>query len=69
MSSLSLDRETGAPRETASRAAVELIDPRAIAADLEKLATTHAGGERELRTALAQLLKAALVAGRAKAEQ
>ncbi|WP_425374662.1 [protein-PII] uridylyltransferase [Pseudolabrys taiwanensis] len=38
-------------------------------ADLEALAAAHTGGERELRTVLAQRLKAALVAGKAKAEQ
>jgi len=69
MSSLNIDRENRAPPETASRAAVELIDPRAVAAELEKLAKTHSGSERELRTALAQHLKAILAAGRAKAEQ
>ncbi len=46
----------------------ELIDARAVADDLEQIAKTHTGGERELRTALAQRLKAALNEGRAKAE-
>ncbi len=49
--------------------AVELIDTAAIRADLEKLAETHAGRERELRTAVAQRLKAALTQARAQAEQ
>ena len=49
--------------------AVELIDTAAIRADLEKLAETHAGRERELRTAVAQRLKAALTQARAEAEQ
>jgi [protein-PII] uridylyltransferase len=61
--------DTLARPATPSRAAVELIDARAIAADLETLAQTHTGGERELRTALAQRLKTALNDGRAKAEQ
>jgi hypothetical protein len=39
------------------RADVELIDAPAIVADLKKLAETHAGRERELRTAVAQRLK------------
>jgi [protein-PII] uridylyltransferase len=48
---------------------VELIDTAAISADLEKLAKTHAGRERELRTAVAQRLKAALTQARAEAER
>jgi [protein-PII] uridylyltransferase len=50
------------------RAADELIDPTAIVEDLKKLAKTHAGRERELRTAVAQRLKAALTQARARAE-
>jgi [protein-PII] uridylyltransferase len=49
--------------------AVELIDTAAIRADLEKLAETYAGRERELRAAVAQRLKAALTQARAQAEQ
>jgi [protein-PII] uridylyltransferase len=48
---------------------VELIDTAAIRADLEKLAEAHAGRERELRTAVAQRLKAALTQARAEAER
>src|ERR1700689_2520497 len=48
---------------------VELIDTAAIGADLEKLAETYAGRERELRTAMAQRLKAALIQARAEAER
>jgi [protein-PII] uridylyltransferase len=69
MASLALDRDTRPATEPASRAASELIDSRAVIADLEKLAEAHTGGERELRTALAQRLKAALIEGRANAEQ
>src|ERR1700691_2626890 len=50
------------------RAADELIDPAAIADDLKTLAKTHAGRERELRTAVAQRLKSALTQARARAE-
>src|SRR5271163_4150846 len=50
------------------RAADELIDPAAIRDDLEALAKSHAGRERELRTAVAQRLKAALMQARARAE-
>ncbi len=69
MASLAVDQTPRLRAEAPSRVAGELIDARAIAADLEKLANTHSGGERELRAALAQRLKAALVAGRARAEQ
>jgi len=67
MASLALERAPR-PSEAPARAPNELIDSRAIAADLEKLATVHAGKEREMRTALAQRLKEALIEGRAKAE-
>ncbi len=50
------------------RIAVELIDAAAIVADLKTLAATHAGRERELRTAVAQRLKSALTRARARAE-
>jgi len=49
--------------------AVALIDSTAIAADLKAAAASNAGRERELRTALALRLKAALTEGRAQAEQ
>src|SRR6201996_551365 len=51
------------------RAGVELIDAMAIAADLKSLAATYAGRDRELRTAVAQCLKSALIAARARAEE
>ena len=69
MASLAIDSPTRARADAPARATVELIDSRAIAAELEKLAGSHAGNERDLRTALAKRLKAALVEGRAKAEQ
>ncbi len=65
----SLAVETRAPSEHPLRGSNDLIDARAIAEELEKLATAHSGGERELRSVIAQRLKAALVEGRAKAEQ
>ena len=46
-----------------------LIDTDAVAADLARLAQEFAGRERELRTAVAHRLKAALAKGRAGAEQ
>ncbi|HTS42743.1 MAG TPA: hypothetical protein VMH84_19615, partial [Xanthobacteraceae bacterium] len=51
------------------RAGADLIDAAAIAADLKSLAAAYAGRERELRAAVAQCLKAALIAARADAEQ
>jgi [protein-PII] uridylyltransferase len=69
MASLALDRETRVASDPSSRTSGDLIDSRAVAADLEKLAKTHSGGEREMRSAVAQRLKAALIEGRAKAEQ
>jgi [protein-PII] uridylyltransferase len=58
-----LDTQRSAPD------AVALIDSATIAADLKAAAASHAGRERELRTALALRLKAALTEGRAHAEQ
>src|SRR3984885_8262042 len=52
-----------------SHSADDLIDPAEIVADLKILAKTHAGRERELRTAVAQRLKAALTAARTHAEE
>jgi [protein-PII] uridylyltransferase len=51
------------------RSASELIDPAALAADLKVLAERHAGREAELRSAVAQHLKGALIQGRARAEE
>jgi [protein-PII] uridylyltransferase len=51
------------------RSASELIEPAALAADLKALAQRHAGREAELRSAVAQHLKAALTKGRARAEE
>jgi [protein-PII] uridylyltransferase len=69
MASLALETGPRAAPEHPTRSAGELIDARAVIADLEKLAKIHGGGERELRAAMAQRLKAALIEGRAKAEQ
>jgi len=69
MASLALDAGTRPANEHPTRSSGELIDVRAVTADLEKLATDHAGGERELRAVVAQRLKRALIEGRAKAEQ
>ncbi len=69
MASLALETGPRTALEHPTRNSGDLIDVRALAADLESLAESHRGGERELRSALAQRLKAALNEGRAKAEQ
>ena len=51
-----------------SRSASELIDSASIVADLNALAASNAGGERELRAAVARRLKTALTQARARAE-
>ena len=67
--SLAVETPVSAPANSAPRSSSELIDARAVAADLEKLVKSHGDNERELRSAVAQRLKTALIAGRAKAEQ
>jgi [protein-PII] uridylyltransferase len=51
------------------RAAAELLDSAAIAADLKALAEAHGGRERELRAAVARRLKSSLTEARARAEE
>ncbi|HEX3503707.1 MAG TPA: [protein-PII] uridylyltransferase, partial [Xanthobacteraceae bacterium] len=60
--------DTQKPAAQLGSEAGALIDPAAIAADLEALAPAYEGRERELRTAMAQRLKAVLNEGRARAE-
>jgi [protein-PII] uridylyltransferase len=69
MASLALDTGPRVASEQSARNAGDLVDLRAVIADLEKLAKEHNGNERDLRARLAQRLKAALIEGRAKAEQ
>ncbi|MBV8791820.1 MAG: [protein-PII] uridylyltransferase [Pseudolabrys sp.] len=66
MSSLALERDSRATRET--RGASELIDASALAAELEAIAARHSD-DSQLRSAIAPALKSALTEGRAKAEQ
>jgi [protein-PII] uridylyltransferase len=47
----------------------EVFDAAEISADLDRIAAAHTGRDRELRAAVAQRLKAALIEGRARAEQ
>ena len=69
MASLALDHDARPPSERPARGSNDLIDARALTVELEKLTKDHTGGERELRSLLAQRLKVALADGRAKAEQ
>jgi [protein-PII] uridylyltransferase len=69
MVTLAVDQPARTRSASPSRAPGELIDSRVIVADLEKLAKVHAGNDRDMRTALAKRLKAALNEGRAKSEQ
>ncbi len=55
--------------DLAPRGFAEMFDAPGVAAALERLAGLHAGHERELRGAVAQRLKTALVEGRAAAER
>jgi [protein-PII] uridylyltransferase len=55
--------------QRSARGGAELIDRAAITAELETLAETYGGRERELRTAVAQRAKVALTAARTQAEQ
>ena len=55
--------------QRSARTASDLIDSAAIVADLNALADTHAGRERELRAAVARRLKTALTEARARAEE
>jgi [protein-PII] uridylyltransferase len=69
MASLALESGTHAAPAPPARHAGDLIDARAVIADLEKLAKAHVGSERELRAGVAQRLKTALNQGRDKAER
>src|SRR5262245_37061126 len=57
------------PLNNAPEGFAELFDADAVAAELERLPELEAAHERELRTAVAQRLKAALMRGRAAAER
>ena len=69
MASPVIERDSPKTAPAPARAPAELIDTRTIVADLEKLAKTKRGNDVEMRAALAQRLKAALIEGRAKAEK
>ena len=69
MASLALDTTTQAPPGQPPRGTAELIDVRALTAELDALAAERRGDDRDLRALVAQRLKAALVEGRDKAEK
>src|SRR5262245_52105456 len=67
MASLALDDTRALERPP--RGSNELIDARALTAQLEKIVKGHSGSERDLTTMLAKQLKVAVADCRAKAEQ
>jgi [protein-PII] uridylyltransferase len=69
MTSLAVETGHRAPAEHSPRSTHDLLDARALSLELEKLVKAHSGSESELRSAVAQRLKAALNEGRAKAEK
>jgi len=68
MSSVALERNQRG-RESIPRSGAELIDRRALAAELDAIAKAHFGHEAEMRAAFAQAVKSALATGRARAEE
>jgi len=68
MASLALDTAPHAAPGHPPRGTTELIDARALAAELDAMAADRPGDDRDLRAQVAQRLKAALNEGRAKAE-
>ena len=69
MASLAVDQVAHPSSGHPARGSNDLIDARVLTGELEQLVKTHSGGEKQLRSVLAQRLKAALAEGRAKAEQ
>jgi [protein-PII] uridylyltransferase len=69
MASLALESNPRSAPGHHARPTSELIDVRAVTAELEALVKNHSGGDSELRAAVAQRLKTALIAGREKAEK
>jgi [protein-PII] uridylyltransferase len=60
---------TDTPSKDAAPGSAQLLDSEGIAQDLAKLAETYEGRDRELRTAVAQLLKGVLTKSRVTIEQ
>ena len=63
MASFALETAPRAAPEHPSRGSAELIDWRALEAEVEALAGERTGDDRALRSALAQRLKTALIDG------
>src|SRR5262245_48784351 len=57
------------PTDQVPRVTTDLLDVDTLAADLDQIAVQHAGHDLELRKALAQRMKAALLQGRTAAEK
>src|SRR5262245_37059480 len=57
------------PADSVPREDIEVFDSAAIAAELTTLAREHRGNERDMRNAVAQCLKGAMLEGRRVAEQ
>src|SRR4029079_17141996 len=68
MSSIARERDQRG-RDSAPRSGADLIDRRALAAALEKIANLHSGHETDMRAALALAVKGALADGRMRAEE
>jgi [protein-PII] uridylyltransferase len=68
MSSAVVERENRTTKDSTARGG-DLIDKRALAAELDRIATKRAGNDAEVRAALAQTAKTALAGGRARAEE
>ncbi len=68
MASLALDTAPHAAPGHPPRGTTELIDARALVAELDAMAAGRRGDDRDLRAQVAQRLKTALNDGRAKAE-
>ena len=69
MASLALDTAPSASPGHPPRGTTELIDARALAAELDAMAADRRGDDRDLRAQVAQRLKTALNEGRDKAER
>jgi [protein-PII] uridylyltransferase len=66
---MSLTLESTARTDGAARSSTDLIDPRALLAELDGIAERHTGNPGELRSAVAQRLKVAIAESNAKAEK
>ena len=56
MASLAVEHTERPPSAAPARGSNDLIDARALSAEIEQLAKTHSSGEKELRSVIAQRL-------------